>query len=548
MRTIIRDNYTPEPGDYHDMYVFDEAQGKSWRFDCDGVFYETTIENEYGDSTTTAASQYLVTHTADGIDEKIAEEAALREAADEQLQEEIDDLKNSPDVVDIVATYADLQVYDTSTLGDKDVIRVLVDETHDNESSYYRWDKTNSQWVFIGAVEGYYTKAQTDDLLDEKQDKLTAGSNINIDANNVISGAYTHFTGATASTDGVQGLVPGPLAGDEGKFLQGDGTWGTPTDTTYTAGTNVQISSGNVISATDTTYTAGAGLDLADTTFSVDTTIIQEKLTAGANVSISGNTISATDTTYSDFVGTDGTAAGTAGLVPAPATTDAGKFLKADGTWDTAGSAVNVVQATGTSTTDVMSQNATTKMIFNDPANKRRVNITGGTQSLVDGSVVIGYGAYNGLYAGTGSSGPVVTLGYQAKTYSASNIAIGANSTAGNSTNNTPYNVAIGVGAKAGSTSTAGAYNVAIGPWSTANGKGSIAMGTYSETTNTGEMNIGSTNTTYGYNSSNYRLLTGLYDPQSDHDAATKGYVDTAVAGAGGANTISSQDWSDLWQ
>lgn len=37
------------------------------------------------------------------------------------------------------------------------------------------------------------------------------------------------------------------------------------------------------------------------------------------------------------FVGTTGTSAGTAGLVPAPATTDAGKFLKADGTWDTAG-------------------------------------------------------------------------------------------------------------------------------------------------------------------------------------------------------------------
>lgn len=59
--------------------------------------------------------------------------------------------------------------------------------------------------------------------------------------------------------------------------------------------------------------------------------------TAGSNITISGDTISATDTTYSAFTGTDGTAAGTAGLVPAPATTDAGKFLKADGTWDTAG-------------------------------------------------------------------------------------------------------------------------------------------------------------------------------------------------------------------
>lgn len=65
------------------------------------------------------------------------------------------------------------------------------------------------------------------------------------------------------------------------------------------------------------------------------------------------------------FTGTDGTAAGTAGLVPAPATTDAGKFLKADGTWDTAGGGgPTVVQTTGTSTTNVMSQDAVTKMVF----------------------------------------------------------------------------------------------------------------------------------------------------------------------------------------
>lgn len=56
--------------------------------------------------------------------------------------------------------------------------------------------------------------------------------------------------------------------------------------------------------------------------------------TAGTNVNISaGNVISATDTTYSDFTGTDGNTGGTAGLVPAPATTDANKFLKSNGTW-----------------------------------------------------------------------------------------------------------------------------------------------------------------------------------------------------------------------
>jgi hypothetical protein len=35
----------------------------------------------------------------------------------------------------------------------------------------------------------------------------------------------SEMTGATASTDGEEGLVPAPLAGDENKFLRGDGTW-----------------------------------------------------------------------------------------------------------------------------------------------------------------------------------------------------------------------------------------------------------------------------------------------------------------------------------
>lgn len=50
--------------------------------------------------------------------------------------------------------------------------------------------------------------------------------------------------------------------------------------------------------------------------------------------------------TYNPMVGTDGTSAGVEGLVPAPATTDAGKYLKADGTW----SAVDIPANTYTQT------------------------------------------------------------------------------------------------------------------------------------------------------------------------------------------------------
>lgn len=82
------------------------------------------------------------------------------------------------------------------------------------------------------------------------------------------------------------------------------------------------IASTAAVTKTDIT---DLGIPAQDTTY-----------TAGTNVTINAsNEISATDTTYSNFVGTDGITAGAAGLVPAPATTDNGKYLKANGTWDT---------------------------------------------------------------------------------------------------------------------------------------------------------------------------------------------------------------------
>ena len=56
------------------------------------------------------------------------------------------------------------------------------------------------------------------------------------DANGEITATkktVKNMTGATASAAGAAGLAPAPSAGDQGKFLQGNGTWGTPANTTY---------------------------------------------------------------------------------------------------------------------------------------------------------------------------------------------------------------------------------------------------------------------------------------------------------------------------
>lgn len=246
--------YPPKIGKYHNVILYYEANDNIYLYSSDGI-------------------PTLVTANVDKLKAALNKEISDREAADAAIEEEIEELRNNPDVVDIVDTYADLQAYDTSKLGDKDIIRVLEDETHDGASTYYRWNKPNSTWDYIGEAGDYYTKTQVDTLLGAKQNTLVAGTNIQIAA------------------DGV------------------------------------------TISATDTTYSAGTGLDLNDTTFSVDTTAIQEKLTAGSNIQINDNTISATDTTYSDFVGATSSVAGVHGLVPAPTTADVDKVLKGDGTW-----------------------------------------------------------------------------------------------------------------------------------------------------------------------------------------------------------------------
>lgn len=165
-----------------------------------------------------------------------------------------------------------------------------------------------------------------------KQDALVAGANITINGNEISATdtTYSAFTGASASEAGAAGLVPAPAAGDNTKFLAGDGLWKTVSQ--YA----LPIASANELGGVK----IGANLSIdAQGVLSADVS----SYTAGANITINGTEISATDTTYSAFVGAQTSTGGTAGLVPAPLAGETNKYLRSNGTW----SSLATVASTG---------------------------------------------------------------------------------------------------------------------------------------------------------------------------------------------------------
>ena len=211
--------------------------------------------------------------------------------------------------------------------------------------------------------------------------------------------------------------------------------------------------------------------------------------------------------------------------------------------------APTVVQTTGTSETDVMSQDAVSGLLFTNKVDKQKVAIGGDiTLQNVGNSSYLAVGEKTKVNGANGTA-----LGAYAESSGAS-VAIGSASFGGTPTKaNGPESIAIGCNAQVAN---AGPYSISIGNQSYTSGQSSVSLGYGAETPNNnsvsigraakttrnGEVNIGSINTSFGYNSTKYRVLGGVHDGIDNHDAATVGQV----LGETESYTIATSDWSAL--
>lgn len=146
--------------------------------------------------------------------------------ADNNLQSQIDAITAASDVTDIVGTYAELQAYNTTSLPNNSIIKVLQDESRNDETTYYRWVITGGvgTWVLIGEEGPYYTKSQADSTF-VPQTRTVNGkalsTNITLTASDV---------GAVDSVNGYTGtvvLAPSDLGITEYTAQEVETLWGS---------------------------------------------------------------------------------------------------------------------------------------------------------------------------------------------------------------------------------------------------------------------------------------------------------------------------------
>lgn len=137
-------------------------------------------------------------------------------------------------------TTAQVQTGDSVIQDDTGVMYVVVDDSKLNVDAGYQEYKAGTALEANHAVNadnatnattaGKVGHSLTVQYIKVNNLGATIGSTENFDGSadvtvNSYNSVYSDFTGASATEAGVHGLVPAPVAGNQDKFLRGDGTW-----------------------------------------------------------------------------------------------------------------------------------------------------------------------------------------------------------------------------------------------------------------------------------------------------------------------------------
>lgn len=151
-----------------------EYDGNSYAQNIVGIFsvdgQTKSVSFQVGETDGAGIAQSL-----SDLNSNFSAEVTNRQNADNNLQNQIDAITVSSDVVDVLGTYTELHQYDTSHLKDNDIVKVLQDSTHSNAMSYYRWviSGGTGSFQYVGSEGPFYTKGEVDTKVNTSIDGQT---------------------------------------------------------------------------------------------------------------------------------------------------------------------------------------------------------------------------------------------------------------------------------------------------------------------------------------------------------------------------------------
>lgn len=189
MRTVVRNSYTPQTGDYCNKIVIDEDKGVQYIFDSDGVFSVYTSKQQEGapmfyvDSTVNAAKNEMKTY-ADTKDAQVLQEAKDYADTHGGVQKDYVDTQDQ-------AILTEAKAYTDAHAGEGGVSQQYVDEQDAATLSSAQSYADSKDTITLSSAKSYTDTAVTNTLQNAKDYADGVGDTTLASANAAISTAIT---------------------------------------------------------------------------------------------------------------------------------------------------------------------------------------------------------------------------------------------------------------------------------------------------------------------------------------------------------------------